>query len=69
MFYIKIFVFFERNEMYLKVFYTFIFLQRKISITSKMFYFKNTRVSQLLKIFQKFIIDFRLTLISRSNVK
>ena len=44
MFYIEIFLFFERNEMYRKVFYTFTFLQRKISITSKMFYFKNTRV-------------------------
>ena len=56
MFYIKIFLFFERNEMYRKVFYTFTFLQRKISITSKMFYFKNTRVIQFNDVGDNFLV-------------
>ena len=42
MFYSLIFLFFDRDEMYRNVFYTFIFLWREISLTSKMFYFKNT---------------------------
>ena len=39
MFYTSIFLTFEWDEMYRYVLYTNIFLQRKISITSKMFYF------------------------------
>ena len=39
MFYTSNFLLFDRNEMYRKVFYTFNFLQRKISLASKMFYF------------------------------
>ena len=39
MFYTSIFLTFDRDEMYRKVFYTFNFLERKISLTSKMFYF------------------------------
>ena len=44
MFYTLIFLTFEWDEMYRYLFYTYIFLQRKISITGKMFYSKNTRV-------------------------
>ena len=43
-FYSLIFLFFDRDEIYRNVFYTFIFLWREISLTSKMFYFKNTPV-------------------------
>ena len=39
MFYTSNFLTFDRDEMYRKVFYTFNFLERKISLTSKMFYF------------------------------
>ena len=44
MFYTSIFLAFEWDEMYRYVFYTYIFLERKISITSKMFYFLDTPV-------------------------
>ena len=44
MFYSLIFLFFDRDEMYRNVFYTYIFLEGKISITSKMFYFLDTPV-------------------------
>ena len=39
MFYTSNFLTFDRDEMYRKVFYTFNFLEKKISLTSKMFYF------------------------------
>ena len=45
MFYSSSFLFFDRDEMYRNVFYTFIFLWTEISLTSKMFYFKNIPVS------------------------
>ena len=44
MFYTSIFLTFDIDEIYRNVFYIFIFLERKISLTSKMFYFKDTRV-------------------------
>ena len=47
MFYILIFLYFGRDEMHRNVFYTFIFLEKQISVTSKMFYSKNTRVFDL----------------------
>ena len=47
MFYTLIFLTFEWDEMYRYVFYTYIFLERKIPITSKMFYFLDTPVWHL----------------------
>ena len=44
MFYNFIFLTFERDEMYRNVFYTYIFLERKISLISKMFYSVDIRV-------------------------
>ena len=43
MFHTLIFLFFDRDEMHRNVFHTSIFLKRKISHTSKMFYSKDTQ--------------------------
>ena len=57
MFYSFIFLTFEWDSMYRYVFYTYIFLERKISITSKMFYFLDTPVDIHINGFiKKFII-------------
>ena len=50
MLYTLIFLTFELDEMYRYVFYTYIFVKRKISITSKMFYFLDTPVSCILEV-------------------
>ena len=45
---LEISYFFDRDEMHRNVFYMFMFLWKEISLTSKVFYFKNTRVGCIL---------------------